>query len=130
MPGPASKSDRVMLPANPTLDVVPEPTGSLSDDARRMWDAWWRSPMATMWDANVDRYVLTRLAQMYDHAKLEGVSDRVTVEMRQLESTFGLSPKGRKDLGWRIERDASTVPAPADEVDRKREERRRRIEAS
>lgn len=129
MPGPAAKSSTIVLPAAGRDGDSPEPTGVLSEGARRMWDAWWSSPMATMWDPNVDVFVLTRLAQMYDHAQSEGVSDRVTVEMRQLEGTFGLSPKGRKELGWVIEADAPTVVSPADEIDRKRKERRARLAA-
>jgi hypothetical protein len=129
MPGPAAKSSTIVLPAAGRNGDIPEPTGVLSVSARNMWDAWWRSPMATMWDPTVDVFVLTRLAQMYDHAQSSGVSDRVTVEMRQLEGTFGLSPKGRKELGWVIESDAATVVSPADEIERKRKERRARLAA-
>ena len=130
MPGPAARATSVTLTAIDADAPIPEPTAELSTSARKMWDAWWRSPMSVMWDPAVDVYVLTRLAQMYDHARTEGVSDRVTVEMRQLEGTFGLSPKGRKELGWIIDREAVAPPAPADEIERKRLERRRRLAAS
>lgn len=130
MPVSDQKSIRITLPATGRTDPVPEPTQPLSGDAREMWDAWWRSPMATQWNVAADVFPLTRLALMYDHQRLEGVTDRVTVEMRQLESQFGLSPKGRKELGWVIDADVAVAAAPADEVERKRKERRSRLEAS
>ena len=132
MPVSNQKSVAVSLPFEGYTGPIPEPTQPLNDEARAMWDSWWRTPMATQWSTTADVYPLTRLALMYEHQRTEGVSDRVTVEMRQMESQFGLSPKGRKELGWTI---TAPVTAPGagddeDEVDRKRKERRQRLEAS
>lgn len=134
MPNQPKQPPLIPLPAEGRTGPIPKPTAELSAKARRMWNAWWRSPMATMWNVEVDVFALTRLAEMYDFAQEVGVSDRVTVEMRQLEATFGLNPKARKDLNWVIvDTDADAAPtgdAPSDEVARLREERRRRLAAS
>lgn len=131
MPVSNQKSVAVSLPFEGHQGEIPEPTQPLADEARAMWDRWWRTPMATQWSTTADVYPLTRLALMYEHQRTEGVSDRVTVEMRQMESQFGLSPKGRKELGWTIAAPlVAVVDAGADEIEQKRKERRQRLEAS
>ena len=131
MPVTNQKAVGVSLPHEGYSGPIPEPTSELSVESRRMWDAWWRTPMATQWSHAADVYPLTRLALMYEHQRTEGVTDRVTVEMRQLESQFGLSPKGRKELGWSIAAPVSpAAESGEDDVARKRQERRARLEAS
>lgn len=130
MPVSDQKSIRVTLPASGRDGEIPEPTHPLGAEAREMWDAWWRSPMAVMWEPSADVYPLTRLAALYEQMRVEGVSDRVTVEMRQLESMFGLTPKARKELGWTVAADEAEPTSSASDIAQKREERRRRLRAS
>lgn len=136
MPGPESRANRIILDPEGRKGPVPEPNTDveLLESTRRMWDRWWRSPQATMWHEPTAIDPLTRLALMYDKAARseEGLSDRVQVEMRQLETQFGLNPKGLKELGWEVGTPRAEEAGPAGavtEIERARQERRKRLEA-
>lgn len=60
------------------------------------WKRWWTSPQASQWDAAVHAPVLGRLLLLY-------VEDPESTEIRQIEHQMGLTPKGMKDLGWRVD---------------------------
>jgi hypothetical protein len=67
---------------------------------REYWATIWASPMATRW-TDYDVPALTRLAMLQQRALIDD-DRKVLGEVRQLEDRFGLSPRGRRLLGWEI----------------------------
>ena len=74
-------------------EMVPEPLMPLTVPQRRLWDALWSQPIATLW-CPADVPALTRLVmlQTSDRAQFDG---RLLAETRQLEDRFLLSPYAR-----------------------------------
>ena len=101
---PVKEAQRVVLDPAGRMGRAPNPRTDepLADADREQWRAWWRSPMATMWDSATDVYPLTRLLLLYREERLEGVDTKRSAEMRQLEGQYGLTARGRKELMWVI----------------------------
>jgi hypothetical protein len=106
-----------------------------------IWRAWWRSPQATQWHAPTAVYPLTRLLVMYAQTMAGDLPvPAAQAEMRHLETQFGLSPKGMRELKWVIgeapEPEAkppakkSTPSRPAKVSDMEEERRRRALAAA
>lgn len=82
------------------------------DRARDLWVHWWSTPMARMWgrfDAPVLENLLQLTARTWEpvekdkHGRvINSVTGVEHAERRQLEDRFGLSPKSRRQLMWRI----------------------------
>jgi hypothetical protein len=104
--------------------VVPTYPGELPDSMRSLWDALWTSPVAAVLDPVSDRQPVTRLFKLYkrdrqfDEAldrQIERLSDgepdavfdpqlarlrlAIAAEIRQLEQTLGITPRGRLVIG-------------------------------
>jgi hypothetical protein len=90
------------LPAEGRQGPAPElPSGLIWVEwTRQYWALIWASPMATRW-TEYDVPSLLRLAQLQQTALIDG-DRRLLAEIRQLEDRFGLSPRGRRLLGWEI----------------------------
>lgn len=101
---PIKELERVYLPPEGRSDRVPAvpTTKRLLKSSREQWKAWWKSPMAVMWDRRFDVFPLCRLLELHDRFRREGVKAAELTEMRQLEGRFGLDPRSRKELGWVI----------------------------
>lgn len=95
----------VTLPADPYEGPRPPIPDLENLHAVYTWDAWWSSPMAHMWDEG-DWPGLVRLILMLDG----NVTLDVMREVRLQEERFGLSPKGRQSLRWRLPDQGKDVP--------------------
>lgn len=118
MAGPAPKSPEerrrrnipaagewVTLPAEPYDGPRPKLPSRLGGNRPRKatldtWRRWWSSPMAWLWDEG-DWPGLIRLLVVVDEFHRSGKLALVT-EIRLQEDRFGLSPKGRQALRWRL----------------------------
>jgi len=80
---------------------------------KEYWATIWASPMATRW-SEFDVPALARLAKLQQDCLVDGDSRRLA-EIRQLEDRFGLSPRGRRLLGWEIEGAEISEPDNGDE---------------
>lgn len=132
---PEKLKQQVVLPAGGREGPPPSIPlrGKLEKQSLEQWEAWWRSPMATMWDDQFDVFALARCLQLYDRMRRDGVTNGELTEIRQIEARFGLDPRSRKELCWVIadppveepSRPGSSRPqASSDEL----AERRRRVE--
>lgn len=83
------------------LAMDPKADKRAKDRARELWRKWWSSPMALMWAVD-DAHVLQRLLVLTAKA-WGGASSAEMSEIRQLEDRFGLNPKARRSLYWKIE---------------------------
>ena len=85
LPSEDYDGDRPKVPELETLEAI------------LTWELWWASPMAFMW-TEADWPGLIRLIFLIDRGK-----DLDTIkEIRMQEERFGLSPKGRQSLHWRL----------------------------
>ena len=121
MPGPDPKPNRVrrnvpvkeqvraVLPREGRSGRPPKmpPWVPVDDWAEEMWRKWWTSPEATQWDSTTTPAILGRMLLLY-------AENPQSPEIRQIEQQLGLTPKAKKDLGWRL---------ADDEVGERREER-------
>ena len=99
----------MVLPAEPFKGAKPNTPKGLSAHALETWRQWWSSPMAWMWSA-ADWPALTRLIILIDEYDEFGSLDRLK-EIRLQEDRFGLSPKGRQGLRWRLPVVEALTPA-------------------
>lgn len=86
---------------NVVLALDPSTDTKYKARARELWRKWWSSPMALMWAVD-DSHVLQRLLVLTARSWGGGSSSEMS-EIRQLEDRFGLNPKARRSLYWRIE---------------------------
>jgi hypothetical protein len=85
--------DTIAVPASARVPEPPEPMVELDGTRRRVWDAMWATPVATLWD-RVDVPVLTRLVML--QCSKEALLDKdLLTEMRHLEDRFLLNPYAR-----------------------------------
>jgi hypothetical protein len=94
---PAS-GEWVTLPAEPFVGDQPKMPELRSLEAVLTWELWWSSPMAHMW-TEADWPGLLRLIFLID-SEARGLDH--LKEIRMQEERFGLSPKGRQSLHWRL----------------------------
>lgn len=112
MPGPAPKhpskrarrnapeaGEWVTLPAEPYEG--PRPEYEPADHMAGIWEAWWSSPMAHMWEQS-DWPFLILLLKLTDEAMNSDDAIRATAEMRQWADKFGLTPEGRQKRRWML----------------------------
>lgn len=99
--GRLGSAPKLSLPAQITKDFEGDQRAA-KRSARALWAKWWASPMATMWSTD-DAPSLTRLLIMITRAGETGGSSAELGEIRQLEDRFGLNPRARRSLFWRIE---------------------------
>jgi hypothetical protein len=71
-----------------------------SAQTREWWGVIWHSPMATQWH-DCDVHVLLELAVLREDFRADP-KPSLASEIRQREDAFGLTPKGRQALRWRI----------------------------
>lgn len=97
-------------------DTAPElPKGfAWLEWTREYWATIWDSPMATRWMVPYDVPALVRLAKLQERALVDD-DRKVLSEIRQLEDRFGLSPRGRRLLGWELDDEPETPDASAPE---------------
>jgi hypothetical protein len=117
-PAPAQQRRRLNDPARGEWTDLPpldKPTlgtlrsllkGSWSAATIATWETWRRDPVTAMWSPADVAYALD-LARLY-----ELMTPRSAAEVRLRMDGLGLTPKGKRDLRWRI------VGAPGDEPDR------------
>jgi hypothetical protein len=108
------------------------PEGSrLSAQAEQMWRDWWRSPQATQWHMPTAVHGLTRLLCMYEHLWTYGLAPKDQTELRQLESRYGLNPKGMRELKWVVGDELPAEPQSTQptEVPDELADRRKRVAA-
>lgn len=121
--GPAPKANRqrrnepargewVDLPPldAPVLDTLPP--GEWREETREVWESWRNDPVTSQWTPADITYAL-------DTIKLrdEGV-ERKASEVRLRMDALGLTPKGKKDLRWRVKGDAEVVEHPTKKRER------------
>lgn len=79
--------------------------GTWSGRTKRAWHAWWNDPAVQMW-SEAERDTVIDLA--YIHEEWVRGDNRLISEVRLRMDGLGLTPKGKKDLRWKV------VEAPAD----------------
>jgi hypothetical protein len=76
------------------------------------WNDVWTDPASSEY-ARADRHGMFRLARLQDRFWKLAASDpglpKLSAEIRQLESKFGLSPLDRRRLQWEIEKGEEAV---------------------
>lgn len=77
----------------PVLPDLPE--GEWTSRARAMWAAWRCDPVTTQWSP-------ADVAFAYDTIVLFDLPKTQPNELRLRMDTLGLTPKGKRDLRWRI----------------------------
>jgi hypothetical protein len=77
-----------------------------SKRARATWEAWRTDPVTQMWSP-------ADLAYAGDALELYELMPGSASEVRLRMDSLGLTPKGRRDLRWRIGEAAGDVPARA-----------------
>lgn len=101
--------DWITLPAEPYNGPVPALPSTIVDGKRPLtatvteWDRWWRSPMAHMWDESDHGALLTliRLIELFNRTG----DLKLAQEIRLQQDQFGLTPKSRRTLRWRLPTD-------------------------
>lgn len=87
------------------------PKAKLTVETKEQWAEWWASPMAWMWSAAevpALRRLLLLVEQFNTALSATGMLEAVK-EIRLQEDRFGLSPKGRQQLRWRLPGQVATV---------------------
>jgi len=123
------------LPATTGAGEAPQyPEWMSLGDAGEAWWRWaWRTPQAHAWGHHMGMEpVIARRATLEDELAVMELADglsrsRVMREMRELDDRLGLTPKGLASLRWRIVTTDADEVSDADEVARRREERRERL---
>lgn len=92
--------------AAPVLDELPElAEGEWSPRARLMWSAWREDPVTAQWSP-ADK------AFAYDTIVLYDTAPGKANELRLRMDTLGLTPKGKRDLRWRVVPGEAEAPKP------------------
>ncbi len=89
--------------------VIPELPGRVdgeewSERARLTWEAWRSDPVTAQWSPADVAYALDAIV-LY-----EGMTSRDANEVRLRMDGLGLTPKGKRDLRWRVSAQAAVVP--------------------
>lgn len=115
---PVKEQQRVYLPPEGRTGRAPAVPSrrKLLKSSRDQWAAWWRSPMAVMWDTRFDVHPLSRLLELEDRRRGgEDLPASILTQMRMIEDDFGLNPRSRKELGWVIAEPRDTGQEEPDE---------------
>ncbi len=137
MPGPPPKPDHKRRRANSEpgwVDIAADAAGDVPDIPKpnrlgrkklgpQLWSEYWSTPWASMWGAAEVRVVL-RLVELEVEWQAEGGS-KVLSEIRQIQDSLGLTPKGRRSLRWRLVDASGVVEENGERVDP--DDRRRRL---
>lgn len=68
---------------------------------RKIWKAWWASPMANMWGEDLEGLNgLILLVNDLQNAENGRERAQLATEIRLQREVFGLSPSSRRKLGW------------------------------
>ncbi len=125
----------ITVEAAARVDEIPEPAVQMTGLRRKVWDAMWSNPIATLWDP-IDVLPLTRLVLL--QTSPEALLDKgLLAEMRHLEDRFLLNPYARAQQRVELVGEAAPVPAAEARAEAKREagkvsrleDRRRRLGA-
>lgn len=78
--------------------ILPElPDGEWDDDVRRIWAAWRADPVTAEYaPADID-YALESISLRQQQGLVKSAA-----EFRRRSDALGLTPKGKRDLRWRI----------------------------
>jgi hypothetical protein len=87
---------------------IPRPPARLRKASREAWDVWLRAWYAAHWRPE-DLPALRQVIRLYD--QLERGDFRKASELRQLEDTWGISPKGQQERRWAPPWNQPGVPA-------------------
>ena len=85
----------------------PYPKGGWSPTAKAEWKEWWSSPVASKWiDTDVSNAeLLLRMIHNWDSPTVTQAR-----EIRLWKSGLGLTPRGRRYLGWLLPDEAPSAP--------------------
>ncbi len=117
--------DHPVLPALPRRSKAEG--GAWSPWARKTWEAWRADPATGQFSAADVQYALDTLF-LIDHFG-GAPSASLAAEIRLRTDGLGLSPKGKRNLRWRLSEPAEVVPLRSGPVDRHADKRRRRLMA-
>jgi len=113
----------ITLPNEGPTEDPPELIGDHGPEGEELWAFWWSSPMALMWSRHDCRTLERLLVLSLRFGDDSGATAAELSEVRQLEDRFGLNPKSRRQLYWRIagvdapSMEASDLHRPATGVD-------------
>ncbi len=100
--------------------------GGWPAECKMAWDAWWSDPAASQWTP-ADRVSVYRLLDLLWQSS---VKLSVNAEVRLRMDGLGLSPKGKRDLRWRVNTDPAHADGPAPDELAARRKRRDRVKAT
>lgn len=80
--------------AKPVLQELPD--GEWAENTMAAWDAWRRDPVSAQWSPSDVAYALDTI-RLHNEMKPSSAS-----EVRLRMDALGLTPKGKRDLRWRI----------------------------
>ncbi len=131
-PAPAEKRRRRNEPARgewvdlpplegPILPELPEIEGGWRIDTLAAWEAWRSDPVTS-------QYSPADIAYALDTIKLHQVMTAQSAsEVRLRMDALGLTPKGKRDLRWRVTEEAEPLRTPAQSSRKVGGERRGRL---
>lgn len=133
-----------LLPAVPGGYVVPAPPASVPPAQHERWRAVWSSPVASVLDPDSDLAPMARLFGLYELDEQYGAAVRrqneafaqlsaedfddlfdtrllkarlsVAAEIRQMEQTLGITPRGRLVIGAAVAASAKAASAAQQEA--------------
>jgi hypothetical protein len=92
-------------PVLPALPKRARGEGAWPPITRAVWNAWRRDPVTAQWSVSDIAYAL-------DAIRLHAVMTPATAsEVRLRMDALGLTPKGKRDLRWRLAEPESAAPA-------------------
>ncbi len=85
--------------------------GEWSQRAQAHWDAWCRDPANTRWSSGDVAFAIDtlRLVDLFDRQPTGSLAGEIRLRM----DTLGLTPKGKRNLRWRIAKPGEAVEQPA-----------------
>ena len=104
-------------PILPSLPKRATGTGSWSAQTKRAWDAWRKDPATTQFGP-ADIQLAIDAAYLYAEFARGRIS--VASEIRQRLDSLGLSPKGKRDLRWRVGEPGEVIEMPRPEPKKRR----------
>lgn len=118
-PVPKSAKDRAL----PALPKRPTHIGGWSTRTRAIWAAWREDPATTQYGP-AEVAAAVELAWLFEEYVRESTG-KLASEVRQRMDGLGLTPKGKRDLRWRVPGvDVAVTEAP-DELAAARERKQR-----
>lgn len=95
----------VRLPAKGRTGAAPR--WPLSGRAQKGWAELWRLPQAVMWERQQSDFAVARYLRLRNAVDAVGSAETIRpnllAELRHLETSLGLNPRGLQALGWEIE---------------------------